>query len=69
MKLCRVGAMFGAGLLSVSMLSSCAGGGNESASVTGSASAEPASTLCGTVTGYGFSALLPLAKPAIATFS
>lgn len=68
MKFSRVGAIFGAGLLSVSMLSGCAGGGDASASATGSASGEPTSTLSGTVTGSGSSALLPLAKAAADAF-
>lgn len=68
MKFSRVGAIFGAGLLSVSMLSGCAGGGDASASADGSASGEQTSPLSGTVTGSGSSALLPLAKAAADAF-
>lgn len=56
MKFSRVGAVFGVGLLSVSILTGCAGGGDKAAS------GEQTSTLSGTVTGSGSSALLPLAK-------
>lgn len=58
MKFSRIGAIFGVGLLSVSILTGCAGGGDKATS------GEQASTLSGTITGSGSSALLPLAKAA-----
>ena len=58
MKFSRIGAIFGVGLLSVSILTGCAGGGDKATS------GEQTSTLSGTITGSGSSALLPLAKAA-----
>lgn len=58
MKFSRIGAIFGVGLLSVSILTGCAGDGDKATSD------EQASTLSGTITGSGSSALLPLAKAA-----
>lgn len=68
MKFSRIGAIFGAGLLSMSLLTGCAGGGDKAASGTDTESSEPTSTLSGTVTGSGSSALLPLAKAAADAF-
>ena len=68
MKISRIGAIFGAGLLSMSLLTGCAGGGDKAASGTDTESSEPTSTLSGTVTGSGSSALLPLAKAAADAF-
>lgn len=68
MKFSRVGAVFGATLLSVSMLTGCAGDGDTPISTAGSASGEQTSTLSGTITGSGSSALLPLAKAAADAF-
>lgn len=68
MKISRIGAIFGAGLLSMSLLTGCGGGGDKAASGTDTESSEPTSTLSGTVTGSGSSALLPLAKAAADAF-
>lgn len=68
MKISRIGAIFGAGLLSMSLLTGCGGGGDKPASGTDTESSEPTSTLSGTVTGSGSSALLPLAKAAADAF-
>lgn len=68
MKISRIGAIFGAGLLSMSLLTGCGGGGDQAASGTDTESSEPTSTLSGTVTGSGSSALLPLAKAAADAF-
>ncbi|NMW43167.1 phosphate ABC transporter substrate-binding protein [Mobiluncus curtisii] len=68
MKISRIGAIFGAGLLSMSLLTGCAGGGNQTASGTDAESSAAPSTLSGTVTGSGSSALLPLAKAAAEAF-
>ena len=68
MKISRIGAIFGAGLLSMSMLTGCGGGGDQVASGSDTESSEPTSTLSGTVTGSGSSALLPLAKAAADAF-
>lgn len=68
MKISRIGAIFGAGLLSMSMLTGCGGGGDQAASGSDTESSEPTSTLSGTVTGSGSSALLPLAKAAADAF-
>ena len=62
MKFSRIGAIFGVGLLSVSILTGCAGGGDKATS------GEQTSTLSGTITGSGSSALLPLAKAAADAF-
>lgn len=63
MKISRIGAIFGAGLLSMSMLTGCGGGGDQAASGTDTESSEPTSTLSGTVTGSGSSARCPWQKP------
>ncbi|EFU82061.1 phosphate binding protein [Mobiluncus holmesii ATCC 35242] len=68
MKISRIGAIFGAGLLSMSLLTGCAGGGNQTASGTDAESSAATPTLSGTVTGSGSSALLPLAKAAAEAF-
>ena len=68
MKISRIGAIFGAGLLSMSMLTGCGGGGDQAASGSDTESSEPTSTLSGNVTGSGSSALLPLAKAAADAF-
>lgn len=57
MKISRIGAICGAGLFSVSLLAGCSGAGS-----TPAANGESPSTLSGTITGSGSSALLPLAK-------
>ncbi|WP_279106834.1 phosphate ABC transporter substrate-binding protein [Mobiluncus curtisii] len=68
MKISRIGAIFGAGLLSMSLLTGCAGGDNQTASGADTESSAATSTLSGTVTGSGSSALLPLAKAAAEAF-
>lgn len=68
MKISRIGAIFGAGLLSMSLLTGCAGGNNQTASGADAESSAATSTLSGTVTGSGSSALLPLAKAATEAF-
>ncbi|MCU9987868.1 phosphate ABC transporter substrate-binding protein [Mobiluncus curtisii] len=68
MKISRIGAIFGAGLLSMSLLTGCAGGDNQTASGADAESSAAPSTLSGTVTGSGSSALLPLAKATAEAF-
>ena len=68
MKISRIGAIFGAGLLSMSLLTGCEGGGNQTASGADAESSAATPTLSGTVTGSGSSALLPLAKAAAEAF-
>lgn len=69
MKISRFGALLGAGLISMSLLTGCAGSGNEPAADGGSASPEETtSNLSGTLTGSGSSALLPLAKAGAEAF-
>lgn len=69
MKLTRVAALATAGLMSMSLLSACGGGGAPAADSTDTAGSEtPAAKLSGTVNGSGSSALLPLMKAGAEAF-
>lgn len=68
MKITRFGMLAAAGLMSMSLLTACSGGADPAATDTAGASETPTSTLSGTVTGSGSSALLPLAKAAAESF-